>query len=139
MRINEKSSCVISIPLETHGDDRGSLIALEKGHNLPFDVKRVYYIFGTQEGVSRGFHAHRQLKQLLIAVSGSCRIHCEYDDKTEDYVLNSPDKGLLIDGFVWREMHDFTPDCVLLVLASEYYNEADYIRDYDVFKKENKA
>ena len=124
------------IALKIHGDDRGSLIALENGHNLPFDVKRVYYIYGTKNGVARGFHAHRNLKQMLIAISGSVRIKCEYNNKTEEYLLDTPAKGLLIDGFVWREMHDFSPDCVLMVLANEYYNEKDYIRDYNLFKKE---
>lgn len=119
-----------------HGDDRGSLIALENGHNLPFDVKRVYYIFNTKAGVSRGFHAHRKLKQVLIAMSGSCRVVCEYGGERREYALNRQDEGLLIEGLVWREMHDFSPDCVLTVLADDYYNEADYIRDYETFKKE---
>lgn len=127
------------ISLQVHGDDRGSLIALENGHNLPFDVKRVYYIYGTKEGVSRGFHAHRKLKQLLIAVSGSVTVKTEHDGKTETHLLNRPDEGLLIEGFVWREMHDFSPDCVLIVLADDYYNEADYIRDYATFKREENA
>lgn len=121
------------LPLKIHGDFRGSLIALEKGHNLPFDVKRVYYIFGTKDGVSRGFHAHKKLKQLLIAFSGSVTIKCEYNNKAQEYILNDPRTGLLIEGFVWREMRDFSPDCVLLVLADNYYNEADYIRNYEVF------
>lgn len=127
------------ISLQVHGDDRGSLIALENGHNLPFDVKRVYYIYGTKEGVPRGFHAHRKLKQLLIAVSGSVTVKTEHDGKTETHLLNRPDEGLLIEGFVWREMHDFSPDCVLIVLADDYYNEADYIRDYATFKREENA
>ena len=124
------------ISLQVHGDDRGSLIALENGHNLPFDVKRVYYIYGTKEGVSRGFHAHKKLKQLLIAVSGSAAIKCEYNGSQKEYTLNHPDEGLLIEGLVWREMHDFSPDCVLLVLADDYYNESDYIRDYQMYLKE---
>lgn len=123
------------ISLQVHGDDRGSLIALENGLNLPFDVKRVYYIYGTKEGVSRDFHAHKKLKQLLIAVSGRATIKCEYNGSQKEYTLNRPDEGLLIEGLVWREMHAFSNDCVLLVLADEYYNENDYIRDYQTFKK----
>jgi len=119
------------------GDERGSLIALENGHNLPFDVKRVYYIFGTKSGVSRGFHAHRKLKQMLVAVRGNVTIKCEYGKQQKEYTLSRPDEGLLIEGLVWREMHDFSPDCVLVVLADEYYNENDYIRDYETFLKEN--
>ena len=124
------------IPLKIHGDDRGSLIALENGHNLPFDVKRVYYIYGTKPDISRGFHAHKKLKQLLIAVSGSVTIKCEYGNEIKEFTLSRPDKGLLIEGLVWREMHDFSSDCVLMVLADEYYSEADYIRDYQTFLKE---
>ena len=125
------------IPLQLHGDNRGSLIALENGHNLPFDVKRVYYIYGTKEGITRGFHAHKKLKQMLIAVSGNVTIKCEYNEQKKEYKLSRPDEGLLIEGLVWREMHDFSPDCVLVVLADEYYSESDYIRDYDTFLKEN--
>lgn len=130
---------VETLPLQVHGDDRGSLVALEYGPNLPFDVKRVYYIFGTKAGVPRGFHAHRKLKQLLIAVSGSVTVKTEHNGKIETHLLNRPDEGLLIDGLVWREMHDFSPDCVLVVLADEYYDESDYIRDYNMFKQENAA
>lgn len=125
------------IPLQIHSDDRGSLIALENGHNLPFDVKRVYYIYNTNPDIARGFHAHKKLKQLLIAVSGSVTIKCEYNGQKKNYLLNKLDEGLLIEGLVWRKMYDFSPDCVLLVLANEYYSEADYIRDYDRFKKES--
>lgn len=119
--------------LNTLGDDRGSLIAIENNKNIPFDVKRVYYIFGTQQGISRGFHAHKNLTQLLICVKGSCRITLDNGRIKESIILNQPDIGLLIDGLLWREMHDFSEDCVLLVLASEYYDENDYIRNYDDF------
>lgn len=127
------------LSLQIHGDDRGSLIALENGHNLPFAIKRVYYIYGTALGVIRGEHAHKKLKQLLIAVSGSVTIKCEYGNDVKEYVLKSPDEGLLIEGLVWREMHGFSSDCVLMVLADDYYNEEDYIRSYDLFKKECRA
>lgn len=123
------------IPLQIHGDDRGSLIALENGYNLPFDVKRIYYIYGTKEGVPRGFHAHKKLKQLLIAVSGSVEIHCEMNGEKTVHVLDRPDKGLLVEGMVWHTMENFSSDCVLLVLADDYYNESDYIRNYEQFLK----
>jgi len=118
------------------GDDRGSLIALEENHNTPFDIKRVYYIFGTKENVRRGYHAHRDLKQLAICVSGSCTFLIDDAHSKKSFVLDSPNQGLLIEGLIWREMYDFSPDCVLMVLASEYYDENDYIRDYQVFLKE---
>lgn len=117
-----------------HGDERGSLIALENNKDYPFDVKRVYYIFGTKEGIRRGYHAHKKLKQVLICVSGSCKIHLDNGlGETQEVLLDSPDKGLLIESYLWREMYDFSKDAVLMVLASEYYDEKDYIRDYNSF------
>lgn len=118
------------------GDDRGSLVALEAGKTVPFDIKRVYYIFDTKEGVSRGYHAHRNLKQVAVCVTGSCRFILDDGFKQEEIILDSSTKGILIEGLIWREMHDFTPDCVLMVLASEHYDEADYIRDYQKFVDE---
>jgi dTDP-4-dehydrorhamnose 3,5-epimerase-like enzyme len=115
------------------GDERGSLISLEANKQIPFAIKRVYYIYGTQVDVARGFHAHKQLKQVAVCVSGKCRMILDDGVKREELWLDSPDKGLLIGDLVWREMHDFSADCVLLVLASEHYDESDYIRDYDVF------
>ena len=115
------------------GDDRGSLVALEAEKTVPFSIKRVYYIFGTQEGVARGFHAHRNLKQVAVCVTGKCRMILDDGKTREEAWLDSPTKGLLIGDLVWREMHDFSEDCVLLVLASEHYDENDYIRDYDEF------
>jgi dTDP-4-dehydrorhamnose 3,5-epimerase-like enzyme len=117
------------------GDDRGSLVALEAHKTVPFDVKRVYYIFGTEHGVSRGFHAHRVLQPVAVCVTGKCRMVLDDGHQREDVWLDSPTKGLLIGDLVWREMHDFSSDCVLLVLASEFYNEADYIRSYEEFKQ----
>jgi dTDP-4-dehydrorhamnose 3,5-epimerase-like enzyme len=122
------------IELPSFGDDRGSLAALEVNKTVPFDVKRVYYIFGTKPGVSRGFHAHHALLQMVVCVSGKCRMILDDGVQREDVWLDSPTKGLLIGNFLWREMHDFSFDCVLLVLASEHYNEIDYIRTYEEFK-----
>lgn len=118
------------------GDARGSLIALEKEHNVPFDIKRVYYIFDTTDGVRRGFHAHKNLKQLAICVKGSCKFLLDDGSNQQIYDLREPTKGLYIEGLVWREMFDFSPDCVLMVLADAYYDEADYIRDYANFLTE---
>lgn len=118
------------------GDDRGSLVALEAEKTVPFEIKRVYYIFGTQQGVARGFHAHRKLKQVAVCVTGKCRMILDDGKKREEAWLDLPTKGLLISDLVWREMHDFSEDCVLLVLASEHYDEADYIRDYEEFLKQ---
>lgn len=127
------------IDLPTLGDERGSLVAIEAKDTIPFEVNRVYYIFGTQSGVSRGFHAHMALKQLAVCVAGKCRMTLDDGQVREDILLDSPEKGLLIEGLIWREMHDFSPDCVLLVLASEHYDEADYVRNYAEFKAKANA
>lgn len=123
------------IDFEIMGDERGSLIALEEHHNTPFDIKRVYYIFGTKTGVRRGFHAHRDLKQIAICVSGSCKFLLDDGKNKRNVLLDSPDQGLLIEGLIWREMYDFSSDCVLMVVANQYYDENDYIKDYDTFLK----
>ncbi len=116
-----------------HGDDRGQLVAIEEGIDLPFDVRRVYYIYDTLPGVRRGFHAHRHLEQILLCVKGSCKIHLDNGYDTAEVLLDKPNVGLYISNDMWREMYDFSQDAVLLVLASEHYDEADYIRNYDVF------
>ncbi len=116
-----------------HGDDRGQLVAVEQLKDLPFEIRRVYYIYDTLEGVRRGFHAHLNLEQILVCVKGSCKIHLDDGTDTAEVVLDKPYEGLYIANNMWREMYDFSPDAVLLVLASEYYDEADYIRDYDKF------
>lgn len=123
------------IDFAVRGDERGSLVAIEGGKNIPFEIKRVYYIFGTGDDVARGFHAHKSLQQVAVCVSGKCRMVLDNGRIREDAWLDSPSKGLLIGDMVWREMHDFSPDCVLMVFASEYYDEGDYVRDYDSFLK----
>ena len=122
-------------PFPPHGDDRGQLVAIEAMKDLPFEIKRVYYIYDTLPGVRRGFHAHRNLQQILLCVNGSCKIHLDNGHETAEVLLDKPNEGLYIANDMWREMYDFTPGAVLLVLASEYYDEADYIRNYDDFIK----
>lgn len=128
------------IDFQSLGDERGDLVALEIGAEkiVPFDIKRVYYIYRTAQGVSRGFHAHRQLKQVAICVSGKCRMVLDNGITREEAWIDNPTSGLLIESMVWREMHDFSPNCVLLVLASEHYDESDYIRDYEDFQEKSR-
>ena len=122
------------IDFEIKGDERGSLIAIEELKNIPFEIKRVYYIFNTKHNVRRGFHAHKNLKQVAICVKGSCKFLLDNGkERIDEIVLNKPNKGLLIEEMIWREMYDFSEDCVLLILASEFYDESDYIRDYEEF------
>ena len=120
---------------QKHGDDRGMLVALEEGKDIPFVIKRVYYIYDTLTGVRRGFHAHKNLKQILVCVKGSCKLHLDNGYETAEVVLDKPYEGIYIENNIWREMYDFSKDAVLLVLASELYNESDYIRNYQDFIK----
>ncbi|MFF5993865.1 FdtA/QdtA family cupin domain-containing protein [Lysinibacillus sp. KU-BSD001] len=117
------------------GDDRGSLTVIESDINVPFEIKRVFYIFGTKKGVRRGFHAHHKTRQALISVSGSCKVYLDNTIRKEDIMLDAPNKVLILEPNDWHEMYDFSEDCVLLVLASELYDSEDYIRDYDEFFK----
>lgn len=118
---------------QPHGDSRGQLIALEENADIPFKIRRVYYIYGVNEGIRRGYHAHRALEQVLVCVHGSCWITLDDGSMREEVLLDCPEQGLYIGPGTWREMHDFTPDAVLMVFASEPYDEEDYIRDYDEF------
>lgn len=115
------------------GDERGSLVAIEGNNAVPFSINRVYYIYGTDSNVSRGFHAHKVLQQMAVCVAGKCTMHLDDGNRKEEVVMESPTQGVLIEPMVWHEMHSFSEDCVLLVLASEHYDESDYIRDYDDF------
>ncbi|WP_267909316.1 sugar 3,4-ketoisomerase [Pseudomonas monteilii] len=115
------------------GDHRGQLVALQAMDNVPFEIKRVYYLTETLPEVSRGFHAHKQLNQLAICVSGRCRMLMDDGTTRTDVWLDVYNKGVLVPPMVWHEMHEFSPDCVLMVLADAHYDEADYIRDYAAF------
>ena len=122
---------LINFPIK--GDSRGSLVALEASREVPFSIARVYYIFGTQPGVSRGLHAHKSLQQLCIAVCGGFRMVLDDGISRAEVMLDRPNRGLLIGPGVWHEMHDLSADCVVMVLTNAPYNEADYIRNYEQF------
>ncbi len=124
------------INFKVMGDERGSLIAFEENHNVPFDIKRVFYIYGTQENVPRGQHAHYKAKQLLIAVNGGCKVTLDDGKQKETYTLNKPNVGLFQDALSWGKMHNFSHDCILIVLCDTHYDDKDYIRDYDKFLQE---
>ena len=108
-------------------------ISLESLKDIPFDVKRVYYVFDTSTNARRGYHAHKKLKQILICVYGSCVIHLDDGRECTEIALDNPEKALYLENMIWREMYNFSKDAVLLVLASELYDESDYIRDYQQF------
>jgi dTDP-4-dehydrorhamnose 3,5-epimerase-like enzyme len=124
------------IQLQQHGDHRGMLIALEKDRNVPFEIRRVYYLFATRCGVHRGMHAHRNLTQLAVTVRGSVTFLLDDGSGPCEVVLDDPSQGLLLRSMVWREMYDFSDDCVLMVLADQFYDPADYITDYAQFLHE---
>lgn len=126
---------VIKYQFQQHGDYRGQLVALEEFNDIPFEIKRVYYMYDTIEGVTRGYHAHKNLEQILICIHGSCKVLLDNGKEKKKVFLEKPYEGLYVPNNMWREMYDFSPDAVLMCLASEVYNEEDYIRDYDEFLK----
>ncbi|HWR45841.1 FdtA/QdtA family cupin domain-containing protein [Sporomusa sp.] len=123
------------IDLPKISDPRGNLTFVEGGRHIPFDIKRVYYLYDVPGGETRGGHAHRNLQQLIIAMSGSFEVLLDDGYKRKTISLNRSYRGLLIPTMVWRELVDFSSGSVCMVLASEYYDEADYYREYEDFYK----
>mgnify|MGYP003302756254 CR=1 FL=1 len=119
------------ITFTAHGDSRGSLIAIENNKDIPFPIRRIYYIYGSSYDAVRGKHAHKDLNQVLICVSGSCDIFLDNGKEKETVHLDSRDKGIYIYGFIWREMMHFSEDCVLLALVDRPYDPEDYVFDHD--------
>ena len=126
---------IVKYVFQQHGDERGRLVALEEMKDIPFEIKRVYYLYETKERVHRGFHAHRNLEQILICIHGSCDVLLDNGTEKKVISLEKPYEGLFVPNYMWHEMYNFSSDAVLMVLASEYYKEEDYIRDYEVFLK----
>lgn len=114
------------------GDASGKLVAIENGKNIPFDIKRTFYIYGTKEGIVRGQHANKISRFVLICLSGSCEVRVyDMEEKIEEnFILDSPKKGLYLDRMIWKDMHNFSKDCVLLVLS-----DSEYIKDEYIYKK----
>ncbi len=124
------------VDLKIHGDNRGKLISLEGNRDIPFEIKRVYWIFDTIPDLDRGFHAHKNMEQIIVAMDGACQFILDDGKKRETVWLNRPDKGLYIGKNMWREMKHFSYGCKLMVLASDYYDEKEYIRSYEDFLRE---
>lgn len=116
-------------------DNRGGLVAVEYPKDLPFPVKRVYYIYNVPSDIVRGFHSHNELQQVLICLGGSVKIKLKTPEDEKIVLLDKPNKGLFVDKMIWREMFDFSPNATLLVLASMEYDENDYIRDYEKYEE----
>lgn len=117
-------------------DGRGVLVSLEELGNIPFEIQRTYFLTDLKPQLPRGFHAHKQLKQFAVCLAGSCRMILDDGKSKKEFTLNEPTKGVFIDRMIWHEMHDFSADCVFMVLANDFYDEGDYIREYSQFLKE---
>jgi len=124
---------VIKYVFQPHGDERGQLVSLEEFKDIPFRIKRVYYMYDTAEEVTRGYHAHKSLQQILVCIHGSYKIKLDNGKEKKVVPLEKPYEGLYVSNNMWREMFDFSTDAVLMVLASELYDETDYIMDYNEF------
>lgn len=129
------NTCIMRFKL--HSDEYGKLTAIEGGIDVPFNIKRVYYIYDVQSSLTRGFHSHKNLHQVLVALGGSVKIRLKTPSSEQVVELSDPSEGLYIGPHVWREMFDFSPGSTLLVLASDIYNESDYIRDFNEYTHQN--
>ena len=122
------------ISLRPAHDDRGDLIAIENKRDVPFDIARVYYLYNVPVNSSRGGHAHKTLRQVIFAMSGSFRLTVKNSEATEQIILRDPGVGVLVENLIWREIDLFSQGSVCMVLASNIYDESDYIRDFDVYR-----
>ena len=118
------------------GDERGKLVVVEGNMDIPFEIKRVFYIYGSDNEVVRGQHANRESEFVLINVGGTSKVRIDNGHSEAIIELNKPMMGLYIPTMVWKDMYDFSEDSILLVLASTHYNGQEYIRDYEEYKKE---
>ena len=127
---------IVKYVFQQHGDERGQLVALEEYKDIPFEIARIFYIYGSDHEVVRGQHANRKSQFILINVAGSCKVKV-LDGKGNEavFVLNRPHTGIYLPTMVWKDMYDFSEDSVLLCLSSEHYDSKEYIRDYDEFLK----
>jgi len=117
-----------------NGDERGHLVVVEGMQDIPFDIKRIFYIYGSDSTVVRGQHANRKTEFVLINVSGQCKVNVKDGRGNEAvFVLNRPHTGIYLPKMIWKDMYDFSADSVLLCLASEHYDGGEYIRDYDEY------
>lgn len=130
-------TCMIDLPVIS--DPRGDLTFVEGGSHVPFDIRRVYYLYNVPVDSERGGHAHRNLEQVVFALSGSFRMKIDDGVTKSEYVLRDPKRGLYINKLIWREMDNFSQGAVCMVLASHPYDEADYYRDYDDFLAATRA
>jgi len=123
-----------------HGDERGHLVVVEGGNDVPFDIKRCFYMYGSDPNVARGSHANRFTQFVLINVAGASKVKVKDGTGNEKvFTLDKPHTGIYLPSMVWKDMYDFTEDSVMLALASEHYNSEEYIRDYELYSEEMAA
>ena len=133
--MNDSKACMLEFP--QRGDDRGHLVIVEGAQDVPFDIKRIFYIYGSEAGVVRGQHANRRTEFVLMNVSGTSKVRVRDGKGGEEvFALDRPHTGIYLPTMVWKDMYDFSPDSVLLVLASEHYDPNEYIRDYTAYERE---
>lgn len=127
--------CTVIELSKHHSDRKGNLTVVENSVTVPFDIKRVFYVYDVPGGSGRGAHAHRKLHQLIVAASGSFTVRLDDGDVERVFFLNRPNQALHVEPGIWATLEDFSSGAVCLVLASDIYTEEDYIRDYDEFIK----
>jgi dTDP-4-dehydrorhamnose 3,5-epimerase-like enzyme len=128
---------VRKIKFPEHGDDRGHLVIVEGGKDVPFDIRRIFYIYGSDQDVVRGQHANRKSEFVLVNIAGVCKVKVlDGRGHKEIFVLDKPHEGIHLPAMYWKDMYDFSPNSLLLVLSSEHYDPSEYIRDYDAFVNE---
>ncbi|EAH8787468.1 WxcM-like domain-containing protein [Campylobacter jejuni] len=132
--ITKKINCKL-INLKYFDDKNSTLIAIEKQVNCPFEVKRIFYIFDVPKNTIRGEHANLNSEFLFIALKGECKIKIDNGKEQKNFILNNPKQGLYMDKMLWKQMYDFSKDCILLVLSNTLYDTNEYIRDYNEFLK----
>ncbi len=131
--MNEKA---VKIEFPQLGDERGHLVVVEGLKEIPFEIKRIFYIYGSDQDVVRGCHANRKSEFVLINVCGTSKVKMRYKDSEEVFVLDKPHTGVYIPKMVWKDMYDFSENSILLCLSSEAYDASEYIRDFDTYLKE---
>ena len=124
------------IKFRENGDSRGRLVIIEGLNDIPFDIKRIFYIYGSEEGVVRGQHANRKSEFILINVNGTSKVMVNNGWSKQVFILDRPHMGIYLPRMTWKDMYDFSSDSILLVLASEYYDSSEYITDFGQFMQE---
>lgn len=121
------------LEFQNNNDGRGELVIIENSKIIPFDIKRLFYIYDVKDDKSRGNHANKDSEFVMIALKGSVKIKVDNGEKKEDILLNNPKKGIHIPKLTWKEMYDFSEDCILLVLSNNHYDATEYIKEYNEF------